>query len=593
MRALEQHLRQSHPAWFRGRRGHIARRLLQGFSRWSRLPEAEAFLDAHGDLRGLAFVRAALGFLGVGETVDAASLAAIPAAGRLLIVANHPSGALDALALLDAVGRVRPDVKIVANDLLSSLLPLSDLILPVRVFGGPTGGERLRAIEDALEREQCVIVFPAGEVSRLRLQGVRDPRWRKGFVHFARRTGAPVLPVRVEARNSALFYGASALFKPAGTALLAREMFVRGRRSLRLHVGRCLRIDDVDAQTALRRVRRALYALGQGDAAEQTVRAPEPVAPAIDPPTLLMAIAGTELLGRTPDGKEIRLARLDADAPLLREIGRLREETFRAVGEGTGRALDIDAFDAHYEHILVWDAGAGRIAGAYRVARGAQVLARRGLSGLYTATLFHYSDDALPRIAHGLELGRSFVAREYWGSRSLDYLWQGIGAYLRRHPGIRYLFGAVSISAALPLAAREQLVAYYQRYYGCEDRVAASLRPFRYFAAPPDFDGLDADTAYDVLKANLAAHGATVPVLYKQYTELCEPGGARFLAFGVDPGFSDSVDGLIEVDLQRILPKKRQRYLEARGVRERDASAHMHAGHAHAERAHDAQSVVA
>ena len=129
---------------------------------------------------------------------------------------------------------------------------------------------------------------------------------------------------------------------------------------------------------------------------------------------------------------------------------------------------------------------------------------------------------------------------------------------------MRWLFGAVSISAALPREAREQLVAYYSRYYGDADGGAASLRPFRYVATPPDFGDLDADTAFGVLRANLAAHGATVPVLYKQYTELCEPGGARFLAFGVDPDFSDSIDGLIEVDLARIAPKKRQRYLQPR-----------------------------
>src|SRR5690606_37527051 len=202
----------------------------------------------------------------------------------------------------------------------------------------------------------------------------------------------------------------------------------------------------------------------------------------------------------------------------------------------------------------------------YRVARGAQVLARAGLAGFYTARLLPYTTLFRSRLAEGMELGRSFVAPDYWGSRSLDYLWQGIGAYLQRFPGVRYLYGAVSISAALPRSAREQLVAYYQRYYGSGDALAASSRPFRYFAAPPSFDGLDAGTAYDVLKANLSALGATVPMLYKQYTDLCEPGGARFLAFGVDPGFSDAIDGLIEVDLHRIRPNKRRRYLRRPGA---------------------------
>jgi putative hemolysin len=565
MQTLETRLRDRYPHWFSGHRAGLGRTLLRGFGRWSRLSQIEDFLARHAGLRDFGFLDAAMAYLGLDYRVEETDLAAIPVRGRLLIVANHPAGALDALALLHAVGRVRRDVRIVANDLLMQLEPLSGLLLPVRVLGGRAGAHSLRAIESALEAESCVIVFPAGEVSRLGLRGIRDGRWRPGFLRFARRTDAPVLPVRIVARNSALFYGASAMYRPAGTVLLAREMFARRQRPLRLHVGQPMRIEhDADPEQALAKVRRALYALGRG-AAE--ARGPEPLAPAVDHVALVMAVAQTDLLGRTDDGKEIRLARVDEDSPLLREIGRLRELTFRKVGEGTGKALDLDAFDIDYEHILVWDAAAGRIAGAYRVMRGAQALARRGLSGLYTASLFRYSDEALPRIAQGLELGRSFVAPDYWGSRSLDYLWQGIGAYLRRHPRVRYLFGAVSISAALPQAAREQLVAYYSHYYGArtdeDEAIAASLRPFRYFAAPPDFGGMDAETAFRVLKANLAAHGSSVPVLYKQYTELCEPGGARFLAFGVDPAFSDSIDGLIEVDLQRVQPKKRRRYLQA------------------------------
>jgi len=561
MQALEQQLRHRHPRWFVGPRAALVRTVLRGLGKWSRLDAVERFLDAHRHVRDFDFVSLALEHFDLRYRINDRDLAAVPAVGRLLIVANHPSGALDGLALLDAVGRVRRDVRIVANDVLSLLEPMSGLFLPVSVFGGHTGAERLRAIEAALEREECVIVFPAGEVSRLGLRGIRDRRWRPGFARFARRTGTPVLPVRIDARNSALFYGAAALYGPAGTALLAREMFARRPRPLQLHMGRPMRLAMEDTpEDCVRRVRRAVYALGR-DAA--SAPAQEPLAAPTDRAAVLMAISTTELLGRTGDGKDIRLARLQEDSPLLLEIGRLRELTFREVGEGTGRARDLDAFDADYDHLLVWDAAAGRIAGAYRVARGAPMLARRGLAGLYTASLFHYTDEALPRIAQGMELGRSFVVPDYWGSRSLDYLWQGIGAYLRRHPQVRYLFGAVSISAALPREAREQLVAYYDRYYG--DRGgAAALRPFRHIAAPPHFGDLDADGAFELLKANLAAHGTTVPVLYRQYTDLCEPGGARFLAFGVDPDFSDSIDGLIEVDLARILPKKRQRYLQPR-----------------------------
>ncbi len=584
MRPLEQQLERRYPQWFSGRRAGLTRPLLRTLGRWSRFDEIGEFLKRNGSTRDFEFVTAALEFLQADYRIDPQALASIPASGRLLIVANHPSGALDALALLDAVGRVRRDVKIVANDVLSMLEPLSGLLLPVRVFGGRAAADSLRAIDQALAAEQCVIVFPAGEVSRLGLRGVRDSRWRQGFVRFARNAGAPVQPVRIVTRNSALFYGASALYKPAATALLAREMFSRpmfsgamfsgARRRIELRVGPMLRLDPERKNAEfLCEVRRALYALGRR---REPPSGPEPLPAPIAPAVLAEAVATTELLGTTADGKQIRLARIPQGValerdPLMLELGRLRELTFRQVGEGTGRARDLDAWDIHYDLILVWDAQATKIAGAYRVARGARVLARQGLSGLYTASLFHYADEAVPRIAQGMELGRSFVVPEYWGSRSLEYLWQGIGAYLRRYPQVRYLFGAVSISAALPLPAREQLVAYYSHYYGVgadavgdDSIVAASLRPFRYFAAPPSFGDLDADTAFGVLKCNLAAHGASVPVLYKQYTELCEPGGARFLAFGVDPAFSDSIDGLIEVDLQRVLPKKRQRYLQAR-----------------------------
>ncbi len=564
MQQIEHRLQQRYPEWFHGPRGHLARPLLRTVERWSRLGRVQAFLRDNGGRHGFEFVTAALEFLDSRYDVDAAALARIPASGRLLLVANHPSGALDALALLDAVGKVRRDVRIVANDLLLGLEPLRDLLLPVRILGGRAQRSSLQAVEQALAAGQCVIVFPAGEVSRLSLRGIRDGRWNRGFVRFANATATPVLPVRVQARNSALFYGVSALFKPAGTALLAREMFARRGRPLRLHVGQVMQLaPGQDPARQLETVRRALYALGRenGQADAVLMTGPEPLAAPIAAEQVAAEIEAAELLGQTGDGKQIRLARCTTGSPLLLELGRLRELTFRKVGEGTGRSRDLDDYDLSYQHIVVWDAAAQRIAGAYRIMRGAHALARHGLAGLYTAALFRYSDDAIPRIAEGMELGRSFVVPDYWGSRSLDYLWQGIGAYLRSRPGIRYLFGAVSISAALPLPAREQLVAYYHRYYGGGHGLVESNRPFRYFAMPPCFGDLDAEAAFEVLKANLAASGCSVPTLYRQYTDLCEPGGARFLAFGVDPDFSDSIDGLIEVDLQAIRPKKRKRYL--------------------------------
>ncbi|HEV8694023.1 MAG TPA: lysophospholipid acyltransferase family protein [Lysobacter sp.] len=562
MRKFEQHLQQRFPHWFRGRRATLARPLLRAIGRWSKFDAIAGHLEANGHLRDFDFVQATLEFLQARYLAEPAEIRRIPASGRLLIVANHPSGALDALALLDAVGQVRRDVKIIANDLLSALEPLSGVLLPIKILGGKPSADSLRGVEAALKQEQCVIIFPAGEVARLGLRGVTDGRWRRGFLKFARATDTPVLPVRIEARNSALFYGASAIFKPVGTALLAREMFARGARRIALRIGHPLQLPANGKPTELlRQVRRELHAIGTKYERPAPI-GPEPLIEAIDPALVRAGVEAMESLGQTFDGKQIRVGQLPAGSPLLREIGRLREQTFRAVGEGTGQRLDVDIYDSWYEHIVLWDDAASKIAGAYRLARGSVLLPERGLAGFYTASLFHYRDDALPRITRGMELGRSFVTPEYWGSRSIDYLWQGIGAFLLRHPDVRYLFGPVSISAALSADAREQIVAYYARYYGTQERSAESKQPFVYRAAPPQFgEDLDAQTAFRVLKNNLDALGATLPMLYKQYTDLCEPGGARFLAFGVDPAFSNSVDGLIEVDMHCLRPKKRERYL--------------------------------
>jgi putative hemolysin len=560
MRPLEDTLIERYPRWFGGRRGALTRPLLRRWGAWSGIDQAQAFVRDSMGMAPWDFVSASHGFLQLDPQGSRQALARIPATGPLLVVANHPSGARDAIALLGLVGQVRRDVRIIANHLLAHIEPLKPLLLPVRVLGGQADAGSLRAVRTALAAGECVIVFPAGEVSRLHPLGVRDGRWRAGFARFARATGAPVLPVRVEARNSALFYGASAVFKPVGTVLLPREMFARRQQPLKLHVGHARMLDaGVNDVAAIRQLRRALYALGRR--ADGQGSTPTPLVDAVPAAELRAAIAALPTLGSTREGRAIVAGRLHADSPLLREIGRLRELTFRQVGEGTGRALDVDDYDTWYDHIVLWDDEAGAVAGAYRVALGAQVLAQRGLSGLYTASLFDWSESALPRIALGMELGRSFVTPAYWNSRSIDQLWQGIGAYLARHRQVRYLFGAVSISGALPCAAREQIVAYYQHFHGQHDPAATARKPFGFTDAPPQFEAMDATTALAVLRGNLDALGAQLPMLLRQYTELCEPGGARFLAFGVDADFAGCVDGLIELDLARMHARKRQRYL--------------------------------
>jgi hypothetical protein len=302
-----------------------------------------------------------------------------------------------------------------------------------------------------------------------------------------------------------------------------------------------------------------VYAIGRKDDQWPTLQAPLIHRPELG--ALRAELDRLDLLGETADGKRIHGGRLSSDSVLLRELSRLRELTFRRVGEGTGKRMDTDAYDSWYDHIVLWDAEANEVAGAYRAVPCARVLDTQGQKGLYTASLFEFDGRLLPTIERGMELGRSFVQPKYWGTRSLDYLWYGIGAWLQQHPEIRYLFGPVSISANLPREAREWLVAYYSRYFGHDQQLVHTQRPFRFVDVPPDFGVLDAESAMPLLRDRLDSLGVRIPTLYKQYTELCEPGGTRFLGFGVDPAFADSIDGLILVDLAQLRPKKRDRYL--------------------------------
>ena len=518
-------------------------------------------------LTGFDFVERALEKFGVSYRIAHTDRENIPAEGRIVIVANHPLGAFDALALVHLVGGVRRDVRILANDVLSQLAQLSSLLLPVNVFGGGASAGRLRDAYRALENEQALIVFPAGEVSRMGPQGVRDGRWSSGFVRMARHAGASVLPVHIAAHNSPTFYGVSMLAKSLSSLLLPREMFVP--QQLGISVGEPVAASELgtdQAEPVAQAMRRHVYQLAKRRptvfVTSRTIAHPE------SPLAIRHALKRAQGLGATQDGKRILLIDAQPDCPVLREIGRLRELSFRRVGEGSGLRRDLDRFDTHYRHLVLWDEQALAIVGAYRLGEGARILAAQGLPGLYSSTLFDYLPPAREFIAEGVELGRSFVQPAYWNSRSLDYLWQGIGAYLRHRPDLRYLFGPVSISAALPPAAREWIVHCHRHYFGDGEGLAASRNPLKIsphveVAAAHAWADKDAKAGLIQLKRQLAQMECAIPTLYKHYVDLCEPEGVRFLAFGTDPAFGHCVDGLIRLDLSFLRAAKRSRYLAA------------------------------
>jgi putative hemolysin len=550
----------------------LTRWTVAGIERLARLAEIRSFVESHAGDRGEVLLDAILEHLDVSCAVSFRDKERIPAEGRLLVVANHPLGALDGLALLKTLLQVRSDVKLVVNEWLLGIQGLAPHFLPVDAFSDRQSTTAASAIGRALEREEAVVLFPAGEVSRLTLRGVRDRAWRAGAVRLARRFSCPVLPVWVEGKNSALFYGASSIHRKASLLLLPREMFSKRGRTIHLRVGdlipaRSFAADVLKTKAETRLLHQHVLALGRGR--KGPFRTEQAIAHPARPSDLLREIRRAEDLGITTDGRRILLADAGTESALLREIGRLRELTFRKVGEGTGRRLDVDRFDSHYRHLLLWDEEALEIVGAYRIGFCREVLARQGLEGLYTSGLFEFSDAFQELLPESAELGRSFVQARHWNSRALDLLWQGIGALLASRPHIRYLFGAVSISGTFPEEAKRLLVAHYGRWHGDPAFLAQSRNPYTLSRAQEAdlsdiLAGEDRDEDFRRLRERLKTFGCAVPTLFRQYTELCEPGGVRFLDFGIDPDFGHCVDGLILLDLHRMTRSKRERYLPSR-----------------------------
>lgn len=527
------------------------------------------FAQRYPHLQGLEFVEQVLDYFNFRYAVRDNEIERIPPSGRVVIIANHPIGSLDGLALIKLVSDIRPDVKVIANQLLLTVKPLESLMMPVNNMQGGTERNRLNNIQQHLADEGALILFPAGEVSRLKPNGIRDGKWHGGFLRFAVNAKAPILPIYIDGRNSVLFYGASMVYKPLATMLLVQEMFKQQRKQIDMRIGELIPYDSfasmaLETQAKIKLFKKHLYRLPKDKPAlfntQSAIAHPEDRMP------LKKAVEACQLLGETADGKQIYLYQYQQSSPILREIGRLREIAFRAVGEGSGLRRDIDKFDSYYEQLILWDREDLEIVGAYRFARTAQIISQYGPAGLYTASLFQFSDNMQPYLDAGLELGRSFVQPRYWGKRSLEYLWYGIGAYLKQYPEIRYLFGGVSLSNSYPKAARDLMVYFYSLYFTPVTETAVSKQPYQLpheilSELQQHFTGTDYTADFTNLKHLLANMGVSVPTLYKQYSELCEPGGVQFLAFGTDPDFGECIDGLVLVDMTQLKAAKKARYI--------------------------------
>lgn len=525
------------------------------------------FLSQHAMTRDFDFVDQVFQLVPTDCTVRHSDLENIPARGRVIIVANHPLGGLDGLALLRLVSSVRRDVRIVVNELLLNITQLNNLFLPVDAMGGETRKADISRILDALNNDEAVIIFPSGEVSRAGPKGIRDRKWLPGFIQLAKTAYAPVLPVHIKARNSNLFYVVSRISRPLSMLMLPREMLGFGGQ-MKFTIGQMIAPNAIESLPFSRKKRASLlsehlWRIGVGKKplfdTETSIIRPQ------DRQTIRAELKQAEILGQTSDNKIILLFDYRDNSVVLDEIGRLREITFRAVGEGTGRRKDTDHFDQYYRHLILWDDNDLEIVGAYRLGE-IWKWPQRDSALLYSSSLFDYSNTATTLFDGGLELGRSFVQPQYWGKLSLDYLWQGIGAYLARHTDVKYLFGPVSLSQNLPKKARDLLVSHYGSHYPDPENLASAKKPYVVDVGPTvsmtgPQDTENAAAAFVNMRAQLDFLGVKIPTLYKQYAEVCLPGGTRFCCFNIDENFGYCVDGLVVVDLDHLKPKKRERYI--------------------------------
>jgi putative hemolysin len=505
----------------------------------------------------------------------------IPRTGPLVVVANHPFGAVDGLVLSSLLHRVRPDVRLMVNYMLEAIPEMWPECFFVDPFGGQGSvGRNLGVMRKALRWVKdggALCVFPAGEVSRLELSSgsVLDAPWSTTVARMIRQTKAAVTPIYFEGRNRAVFQIAGLIHPRMRTGLLPREMLARRGSTIRLVVGNRISPGKVEgfpcdeSLTHYLRSRVHVMGLSKGAAArrEGNTGTAEPVAKACQSPERVQA----EVAGLPADRTLARVgsmrvvwAQAGEIPATLRELGRLRELTFRAVGEGTGKSLDLDRFDSHYLHLFVWHDDRGEVVGAYRMAltgsldRGQRSAkpGETGLTGLYTRTLFKFGNGLLDEMGPAIELGRSFVREEYQKQFvPLGLLWSGIMRFAAQHPDHKCVFGPVSISNDYSPASKHLMAAFLKMNNSLPSlmRKVAARNPMP-VAAGRDWDwsvrskpakSLD---ELDDLVREIERDGRGVPVLIRQYLRL----NAKVIGFNVDPDFGDVLDALIVTDLTKI-----------------------------------------
>ena len=527
---------------------------------------------------GPAFSQEVLEELGVRFHIPEQQLAHIPQEGGFVTVSNHHFGAIDGMILNAVIASRRPDYKILTTYYLSLISNLKDWFIPVDNFasGGARSVAGIRTALDHIQSGNALGLFPAGEVATWQKgenrsapgteDVVEDKPWADNMMKLVLKSGFPVIPVYFNGTNSKLFHRLGKIHPRLRTLRLVREM-LRGYPDgvLEVRIGQPIppeQLKAMDTVTLGRYLRARTYALeAQCLASEIPALATHtaPVDPPVDPEVVRaqMAAVKDKMLFQTGDYQAYLLD--EADAPdVLRDLYRLREETFRLVGEGTGKASDTDAYDSIYHHLVLWHVPDGAIAGAYRLGYGAELMeGHEGLTGFYTSSLVNFGPAAAPILQESIELGRSFVAAPYQRDvLPLKLLFAGLCVAFSKAPGMNRCVGLVTISAAIPDFYKSLIFYYLEHYFSMPEarRFATATHPFQshFLRVNPEHllqPALVADIDhFDRLLGALSDGKYRLPVLVRKYFSC----GAKVSCINVDPDFSDGVDAMIMLRLQEF-----------------------------------------
>lgn len=519
--------------------------------------------------------------------IDSADQARIPPNGPVVVVANHPYGVLDGAILATVLQRVRADVKILTNFLLGDVPELAEHCIFVDPFQTDRSVEcNRRAMREALawlQKDGMLAVFPAGEVSHFQMPvpQIVDPEWNDTAARMIRRSGASSLPVYFCGHNGVGFQLLGLVHPKLRTAFLLQQLLEQEGKTVEVRIGSEIPHDSIEEietdRDATQYLRWRTYLLARRKKTENSwqealrsrfvFRPHKQTALPRSPEIFEKEIAELPLDRCLVENGDLAVCLASArEAPkLLEEIGRLREVTFRQVGEGTGKSLDLDRFDDYYWHVFLWNKAEREVVGAYRAGNTAEILASYGVDGLYTNTLFRYDERCFEKLGPALELGRSFVRPEYQRQYApLMLLWKGIARLIAIHSEIAVLFGAVSISNEYSKASREVIYRFFKSRMQNDElaHLVEPRQPFRPgFLHRWECRGMwqairDLDELSNPIK-DLEPDGKGLPILLRQYDKL----GGKLVAFNVDRKFSDVLDGLVIVDLRQTTPSVLDRYM--------------------------------